>query len=302
MVDRSLIVDIKEQSFLVNEQDVVIENELDSGGQGIISQGTYMNNKIVIKTLMKNDYDVKEIEAYTKLLHPYMVKFHGYYMDKKENINLVLDYAEGEDLSKIIPLESLTYKQKLDIVEKLADFLIYLRENHAIHRDLKPQNIKVQVLNDDSVDLKVLDFGITKISKYTVDYTRNNIGTLAYAPPEIFTFDENTNINETVKISYKYDIWSLGMITSYLFSGIFPWKSNKSTLSNHLMFVEVQLIKKKDFIIPGNLDSNVKKLIAHCTNIDPDKRINPYTILNFIKTIKLGQDVTEINITEDNYK
>lgn len=287
--------------YTINPKEVKIGQQISQGGQGVIYEGYYNEKKVVIKLFVKNSYNEREIQAYTKLTHEFMVKFHGYFIDNEKNINLVLDYAEGEDVSELILLKKLNYMQKLLIMEKLAIFLIYLREQHVIHRDLKPQNIKVKIINDKNIELKVLDFGISKISTLSIDYTRQNIGSLAYAPPEIFSMQDD----DQVQVSYKFDIWSLGMICCYIFSEISPpWKSNNSNTKNSylLLYIERKLVLKEAFIVPDSLDSNIKTIVSLCTKVYPDERITPATLLMLIgKTIK-EEKISEIKLSEENFK
>lgn len=288
-----------ESSFVINETDVIKDLDIfEKGGQGIINIGYYNKSKVIIKTISKGEYIEKELQAYITLSHDYMVHFHGYYFDNYGNINLVLDFAEGATLTEKILDDKLNYQQKLNIIEKLTIFLIYLREKHAIHRDLKPDNIKVKVINDTEVEIKVLDFGITKLANKSVDFTKMKEGTLSYTPPEVFGFEES----DLVEVSFKYDIWSLGMIISYLFSGSTPWKTDKKKINNFLLYIESQLIDKKPFPVPGKLDHNIKTVVELCTNVDPIKRINPLTVLTLIKLIKSKKEVSEYVLTSDNYK
>eukprot|EP00340_Litonotus_pictus_P003717 CAMPEP_0170518010 /NCGR_PEP_ID=MMETSP0209-20121228/3811_1 /TAXON_ID=665100 ORGANISM="Litonotus pictus, Strain P1" /NCGR_SAMPLE_ID=MMETSP0209 /ASSEMBLY_ACC=CAM_ASM_000301 /LENGTH=291 /DNA_ID=CAMNT_0010803421 /DNA_START=1 /DNA_END=876 /DNA_ORIENTATION=- len=282
--------------FLIKESTVEIGHEIDQGGQGKIRLGYFSDKKIVIKTFHKDTYDEKEILAYSLLKHDYMVRFHGYFIDQNESVNLVLDYAEGETLDKLIISDTMNYKQKLLIAAKLATFLSYLRDSHAIHRDLKPQNIKIKILNEEDLELKVLDFGITKITDQTMMETMGEKGTIAWAPPEIFTLIGQ----DKVKISFKYDVWSLGLIFSYLFSGVYPWKTTVNQVKKHMsIFIETKLINKSNFILPEPLSSNVKKLVSLCTTANSESRINPKTILNLLDMIKESKDITEIMLKEE---
>lgn len=66
----------------------------------------------------------------------------------------------------------------------LSNILMGLRECHensVIHRDLKPQNIIVDV---HTYQLKIIDFGLSlKVEKPGVEAVRNKCGTVGYMAP-----------------------------------------------------------------------------------------------------------------------
>lgn len=74
-----------------------------------------------------------------------------------------------------------------------------MHDHKLIHRDLKAPNIFLNKNND----VKVADFGISKVLEYTKQKAQTMVGTPYYLPPEIIK-------NE--KYSFESDIWSLGVI------------------------------------------------------------------------------------------
>lgn len=296
-----------QKDYLIDPQDVTQGDQISEGGQGEIFKGTYNGKNVVIKNFKASIYNEREIQAYTQLTHEFMVRFYGYFIDKHQNINLVLDYAEGEDLSNLILENKLNYKQKLQIIKKLAKFLVYLRKEHVIHRDLKPQNIKAQIIDEENIDIKILDFGISKISNISVAYTKQNVGSLAYAPPEIFSSqNDDEEDQDQVQVSYKFDIWSLGMIACYIFTGISPpWASNNKTVRREflLLFIERMLITQAKFKVPDSLeDKNIKKIVSLCTQVTPEERINPATLENLLARIEQNEDISNVSLSKANFE
>lgn len=273
------MVDSENESF---DSDAVIKDKIiDQGGQSKVYIGTYYDKIVVVKEYDKEfEYEMREIKAYSKLSHKAMVKFYGYYFDNRQRLNLVLDYAEGETLEKLIVQEKINFNQKLNLIYQLCDFLIYLKLNKTIHRDLKPNNFKVKILSESEVSLKIIDFGIAKINSQTQSKASNDFSTLSFAPPEIFTIDEE----DKFKISYKYDVWSFGLIVSYLMTGISPW-CNTSKDILRISKIEQMLIEKKKFNIPKTLDEKLKIIVQECTLIEPEERADPVNIKILIEKI-----------------
>jgi serine/threonine protein kinase len=74
-----------------------------------------------------------------------------------------------------------------------------MHTNKIVHRDLKPQNVFV----DSDMNLKIGDFGISRILDHTAQHCQTSAGTPSYMAPEIVDSQE---------YNFKADIWSLGCI------------------------------------------------------------------------------------------
>ena len=129
----------------------------------------------------------------------------------------------------------------------------YTKNDH--HRvDLKKMKIK-------NFEIKLIDFGCSKIfTKYKKNFA-DTIGTLVYCSPEILL----NNYNE------KVDIWACGVIMYVLLSGVFPFygksqeEITKKIIKGKFEF-EDKYFKK--------ISENCKDLIRKCFIYDKDKRIS----------------------------
>ena len=75
----------------------------------------------------------------------------------------------------------------------------FMHSNKIVHRDIKPQNVFV----DTDMNLKVGDFGISKLLDYTAQNCQTSAGTPSYMAPEMVDSED---------YSFKADIWSLGCV------------------------------------------------------------------------------------------
>lgn len=270
---------------LIDCNEIEIIDDISEGGQGEVYKAKYFNKFVVIKRFKQKlkSFELKELVAYVKLKHPLMVEFYGYFIDDDEKLNLVLEYADGYILNDLISSEALNYTQKIQIIQDLANILLYFKENHTLHRDLKPDNIIVNIIDKDTVKLKILDFGICKITDKSIVTLSNNAMSIQYCPPE--------SLQTNVKGNYKYDIWSFGLIIAYLFSEKLPW----GKASN--IQIEYKLVKKEPYPIPTNIDNiNIIKLIKLCTKIVPDDRIAPEGLVYLISILKRKKNITSEDI------
>jgi serine/threonine protein kinase len=98
---------------------------------------------------------------------------------------MVMEILIGGDL--FTWLEERGFKIKEDkariVCHSLATAIYYLHSFGIAHRDLKPENILMTDKGDDS-DLKIVDFGLSKIIGPT-ENSKDPFGTLSYVAPEV---------------------------------------------------------------------------------------------------------------------
>ena len=134
----------------------------------------------------------REARLLASLNHPHIAAIYGF--EQTGGVHaLILELVEGPTLAERLQRGPLPITEALRIARQIADALEAAHERRVIHRDLKPQNIKVKA--DGTV--KVLDFGLAKAasaaanepdvwSTLHVDGTRDGIilGTISYMSPE----------------------------------------------------------------------------------------------------------------------
>lgn len=92
----------------------------------------------------------------------------------------------------------------------------FMHSNKIVHRDIKPQNVFV----DFDMNLKIGDFGISKLLDSSVQNCQTSAGTPSYMAPEMV---------ESQDYSFKADIWSLGCVIYEICSleRLFPVKDSQ---------------------------------------------------------------------------
>jgi serine/threonine-protein kinase len=137
---------------------------------------------------------------------------------------MVMEYLEGRDLSE--ELEARVRLRPAEAVDFILQACSAMSEAHAsgvIHRDLKPSNLFL-VPEGDRVVVKVLDFGISKITSETdaqVTSTFATMGTPLYMSPE--------QIRSTKNVDARTDIWALGVILYEALTGERPFSGETTT-------------------------------------------------------------------------
>ena len=209
----------------------------------------------------------EEIELLKQLDHPNIVKLFEYFCDD-DKYYLITEYCKGGDLFDLIKKKKkLSEQSAAYIMFQIFRALIYCHNtHHLVHRDIKPENIVVFGKNDaydDLYDVKLIDFGISKIFNKVEKNSDNRIkGSLNYIAPEVFDG----------KYNEKCDIWACGVILFILVVGEYPFTGDYNEIKKK--------IRKGSYPknIPGSRELN--DLIKKCIEVSPSKRISAKEALN----------------------
>eukprot|EP01129_Flabellula_baltica_P011567 TRINITY_DN5097_c0_g1_i1.p1 TRINITY_DN5097_c0_g1~~TRINITY_DN5097_c0_g1_i1.p1 ORF type:complete len:220 (-),score=34.40 TRINITY_DN5097_c0_g1_i1:93-752(-) len=130
---------------------------------------------------------------------------------EKDTLYLVLEYApDGELFDFLMDNGNLSEYDSYFIVNQILEAVAYMHSNGICHRDLKLENILM--CDKELLSIKITDFGFSK--DFSNNALQTSCGTPDYAAPEILSGMPYDN---------SVDIWSTGVITYMLLSGIAPF-------------------------------------------------------------------------------
>lgn len=169
-------------------------------------------HKIDAISLYKN-LKAEEMHQITKLRHPNLLHIYNFgNMDK--HIYYLAEYYPGISL-KHFRFNLTTCHFLYDIIAQICYALDALHNQNITHKDIKPENILYQIIND-QIEVKVLDYGFSKI-----DTERNQqkiSGTLPYIAPETYMGKGH---------SPQSDFYSLGVTLYYIVTGTLPFSQDQ---------------------------------------------------------------------------
>lgn len=243
---------------------------------------------------------MREKKILSEHFHPNLIELIGTYQDE-DNLYFALAFEENGDLigllnkMKRLPVEIVRY-----YTAQLVGVLQFLHFNGIVHRDLKPQNILIS----GDFRLKVIDFGDALVEgatenlekpddnsddmdeedkkareeekqeyvefrahdedaeedvgyKAMSEYRGTFVGTPLYVAPEM--------LKESMSGHFT-DLWALGCIIYQMVTGDVPFKGKTD-------FQTFDIIMKRDFKWPADIDEDCKDLIDRLLVLEPMRRL-----------------------------
>jgi serine/threonine-protein kinase len=198
------------------------------GGMGVLYRGfdPVLDREVAIK-LMHADFSedteqmrprfYREARAAAKLQHRNIVTIFEF--AEESNIPyIVMEFLRGTPLGARMKTQPpLTLDDKLNVVAQLCDGLSYAHEQGVVHRDVKPDNIFL--LEDGSV--KLLDFGIAKLTTSTLTRQGDVLGSASYMSPE--------QVGGSESVDGRADVFSTGVVLYELLTGRKPFEGDSPT-------------------------------------------------------------------------
>ena len=213
------------------------------GGFGAVyrASDTDLDREVALKLLnpdLAGDADWRrrfrqEATAASKLNHPNItiVFDRGEYEDQPY---IVMEFVEGETLSKVIERGALSDYERISLLEQLCDGLHYAHQRDIVHRDIKPVNLIVRE-DDDGTHrvrtLKILDFGIAKVLNSGQTATGGMMFTPNYVSPEHVLGEE---------VDRRGDIFAVGAVAYELLVG-----EKAFVISSKNPFTVLEEVKRK---------------------------------------------------------
>ncbi len=194
----------------------------------------------------------REAQSATSLAHPNIVNIFDVGEEEDSIYYIVMEYVKGQTLKEYIQNHSpIPIETSIDIMQQLTSAISHAHNNHIIHRDIKPQNI----LMDLNGNVKITDFGIAMaLSATSITQTNSVLGSVHYLSPEQARGGVATN---------KSDIYSLGIVMFELLTGRLPF-SGESAVSIALKHLqsETPSLRRWNPSIPQSVENIVLKSTA----------------------------------------
>ena len=263
-----------------------IVEKIGEGGMGVVYKAldTHLERFVAIKVLPPDMVPgaerqrrfVLEAKAASALNHPGIITIHDISSDSGTDF-IVMEYVHGKPLSHLISHKKLPLNDLLQYAIQIADALAAAHAAGIVHRDLKPQNVMVSSSEGRADSIKILDFGLAKLTESVqteqVESTQAFgdgedqstgegmiLGTVAYMSPEQA---------EGKKVDARSDIFSFGTLIYEMATGrrAFQGDSKLSTLSAIL-----KDDPKPASEVAAGVPRDLERIITRCLRKSPDRR------------------------------
>ncbi|KAK3009808.1 hypothetical protein RJ639_014016 [Escallonia herrerae] len=252
------------------------------GSYGEVYRAEWNGTEVAVKKFMDQDisgdalFQFKcEVEIMLRLRHPNVVLFMGA-VTRPPHLSILTEFLPRSlirgSLFKLLhrPNVQLDEKRRLRMALDVAKGMNYLHTSHPIivHRDLKTPNLLV----DKNWNVKVCDFGMSRMKHHTFLSSTSTAGTPEWMAPEVI---RNERSNE------KSDVYSFGVILWELATLRVPW-----TELNSMQVVGAVGFQHRHLQIPEEVDPMVGRIITDCWDPNPELRPSFGQIISRLRCLK----------------
>ncbi|MCA9806076.1 MAG: serine/threonine protein kinase [Cyanobacteria bacterium HKST-UBA02] len=264
-------LDLDSDSFPVDRFKPVKELGRGAGGAVYLCRDRLLGKKVAVKILHVLTAEQlisfqEEAKATSRLEHPNIVQIVDFGSTDSGVPFMVLEYFPGRSLLQY--LEEFGYMGESDAIEVVSQImrgLDYAHQKGIFHRDLKPGNILVKGIGEESPEIKIIDFGLARVSELTGRLTefqgRTLAGTPFYMSPDVINGHRYTAASE---------VYSLGCMLFEMITGSVPFSGDNAldTLNLHATLEAPRIKETFDLPVSDHIDS----FLSRCLQKEPGER------------------------------
>ncbi len=212
-----------------------VEEVLGKGGMGFVvaAHHLHLDERVALKFLLPEALMNAEVVARFEREARAAVRIKSEHVVRVTDVGklpsgapyMVMEYLDGEDLASWVRGRGpLPLEQAVDFVLQACVALADAHSVGIVHRDLKPGNLFCVRRSDEQFVVKVLDFGISKVTDRTANaegYNGSMTQTAAVMGSPLFMSPEQ--VQSARDVDARSDIWSLGVVLFQLYTGNVPF-------------------------------------------------------------------------------
>ncbi|KAG0458346.1 hypothetical protein HPP92_023503 [Vanilla planifolia] len=259
-------------------EDLVIGDRIGLGSYGEVYHADWNGTEVAVKKFLDQDFygDAldefrTEVRIMRRLRHPNVVLFMGA-VTRPPNLSIVSEFLPRGSLYRLLhrPNCQIDEKRRIKMALDVAKGMNCLHTSAPtiVHRDLKSPNLLV----DKNWNVKVCDFGLSRLKHSTFLSSKSTAGTPEWMAPEVL---RNEPSNE------KCDVYSFGVILWELATLRMPWSG-----MNPMQVVGAVGFQDRRLDIPKELDPLVASIIRECWQTEPGLRPSFAQLMTALKSLQ----------------
>ncbi len=250
-----------------------VDDRLGTGGMGAVYRAEHvlMKKAVAVKVLHREMTALEEVVkrfereaiAAGRIEHPNVAVATDFGKLEDGSFYLVLEYVPGRSLTDVLAEGALPAERALFIARQVASALGAAHAAGIVHRDLKPDNIMLIDRGGTTDFVKVLDFGIAKVSS---EHTGGNqltqlgavFGTPAYMSPEQAAGQA---------VDPRADLYALGLVLHEMLAGHAVFESDD------MVALLMKQLTEPPPPLPDTVDAKLAALVMQLLQKDPKDRV-----------------------------
>lgn len=281
-----------------------VVKKLGEGGMGSVylAEHTTINKRLAIKVLSPEfshkqdlvDRFLQEARAASMIDQENVVEITDFGSTPNGSVFFVMEFLNGEDLSDTIKTNGpLPWARVKPIMLQIVEALKSAHEAGIIHRDMKPENCFRIKRGSNQDFIKVLDFGIAKVTSDEGEGKNLTRTGMIFGTPEYMSPEQAKG----EKVDHRVDVYALGVILYELLTGKVPFTADTfmGILTKHMF----EPPAAPSTVVPhANIPEDVEAIILKALQKDREYRFQDMTDMG-AAIEKVGTGSAAVSVIEE---
>src|SRR5450432_1318913 len=255
-----------------------VEALLGEGGMGVVYRcvHTIIGKKVAMKVLradLARDAEVterflNEAKAAASIGNAHIIDISDFGQFPDSAAYFVMEFLNGVPLSKLVEGgKALPVPRIVHLARQMAEGLAAAHAANIVHRDLKPDNIFLINRGADKDFIKILDFGIAKVTSSSEGAKLTRAGAV-FGTPHYMSPEQAAG----QPVDHRGDIYSFGVILYELASGRVPFDADNfmGILTQHMYKAPVPI--RALVPAPQEVPPGLEAIVLKCLSKRPEHR------------------------------